>query len=393
MKSDSTIASQPITVLFLFGTRPEAIKMAPLITAFSGDPNFRVRVAVTAQHREMLDQVLTFFDIPVDYDLNVMTANQTLHRLTADLIARITDEVLARESFDFVFVQGDTTTVLASAMAAFYRKIPVLHIEAGLRSGDMHAPFPEEMNRVLTSRLATLHFCPTENARQHLLGEGIRDGLYVVGNTVIDALFSGLRKVDSEKETSFLEKFPQLDTSRKMLLVTCHRRENFGAPFEAICSALTEIASRFEDQVQIVYPVHLNPNIRERAHALLVHPNIVLIEPLDYPELIWMMDKSHLILTDSGGIQEEAPSLGKPVLVLREVTERTEGVDAGTALLVGSSKERIVAETAKLLTDAAHYDAISKAVNPYGDGHASEQIKAALWQYCYGKNTGTHPTT
>lgn len=367
-------------ILFLFGTRPEAIKMAPLIKCFSNNSLFEVRVGVTAQHREMLDQVLNFFEINVDYDLNVMTPNQTLHQLTADLIARITNEILLKESFDFVFVQGDTTTVLASAMAAFYQKIKVIHIEAGLRSNDMNSPFPEEMNRVLTSKLAAIHFCPTENSKQNLALENINENVYVVGNTVIDALILGLEKVNSSSEEQLLTKYNFIDFSKKIILVTCHRRENFGSPFLEICDALVEISSQYEDTVEIIYPVHLNPNIKEIAHLKLKQKNIKLIAPLDYPELIWMMNKSNIILTDSGGIQEEAPSLGKPVLVLREVTERMEGVEAGTAILVGSSKEKIVSETSKLLTNNIYYDRISKASNPYGDGTTSYKIKEIISQ-------------
>ena len=365
-------------VLFLFGTRPEAIKMAPLIDCFSNDPNYEVKVGVTAQHREMLDQVLSFFDIAVDYDLNIMKPNQTLHQLTADLISKITNEILLKEHFDLVFVQGDTTTVLASSLAAFYQKINIAHIEAGLRSHDMLSPFPEEMNRVLTSRLAAFHFCPTENSRQNLLAENTTENVFVVGNTVIDALFKGLKKICDTDEKGLLEKYNRIDFSKKIILVTCHRRENFGQPFEEISDALLEIAAAHADDAVIVYPVHLNPNIKEIAYQKLIAKNIELIPPLDYPELIWMMNKSNIILTDSGGIQEEAPSLGKPVLVMRTVTERTEGVDAGTAVLVGSDKFKIVAETFKLLTDETYYSEIATASNPYGDGNTSEQIKNIL---------------
>lgn len=365
-------------ILFLFGTRPEAIKMAPLIDCFSKDERFDVKVAVTAQHREMLDQVLHFFDIKVDYDLNIMTPNQTLHQLTSDLISKITNEILLKEDFDYVFVQGDTTTVLASSLAAFYQKIKIIHIEAGLRSHNMQSPFPEEMNRVLTSRLATLHFCPTNESKLNLAAENITENVFVVGNTVIDALFSGLEKVGPGVENRLLEKYSFIDFTKKIVLVTCHRRENFGAPFEEICDSLLFLADQFSDEIQIIYPVHLNPNIKEVAYRKLVRHNIKLIAPLDYPELIWMMNKSNIIITDSGGIQEEAPSLGKPVLVLREVTERTEGVEAGTAILVGSDKNKIVSQTTKLLSDHLYYNQISKASNPYGDGTTSEQIKAVL---------------
>lgn len=365
-------------ILFLFGTRPEAIKMAPLINCFSNDSRFEVKVGVTAQHREMLDQVLSFFSIKVDYDLNIMKPNQTLHQLTADLISRITNEILLKESFDYVFVQGDTTTVLASSLAAFYQKIKIIHIEAGLRSGDMYSPFPEEMNRVMTSRIASFHFCPTETSKEYLLNENIKDNVYVVGNTVIDALLMGLDKIDAAKEETILSKFDFIDFSKKLILVTCHRRENFGKPFEEICDALLTISKNYEDSVEIVYPVHLNPNIKEVASKKLIANNIKLIAPLDYPELIWMMNKSNIIVTDSGGIQEEAPSLGKPVLVLREVTERMEGVDAGTAILVGSNKEKIVLETKKLLEDQDYYSKIAMTSNPYGDGSTSEAIMSIL---------------
>lgn len=365
-------------VLFVFGTRPEAIKMAPLIANFSNDSNFDVKVAVTAQHRQMLDQVINFFDIKVDFDLNIMKHNQTLHQLTSDLITRITTDILVTDSFDYVFVQGDTTTVLAASLAAFYQKIKIVHIEAGLRSHDMHSPFPEEMNRVLTSKLASLHFCPTNVSRENLRNENINENVFVVGNTVIDALLMGLEKIKKSDESKFLDQFNTINFSKKIILVTCHRRENFGKPFEEICDALLEIAHSQSETVEIVYPVHLNPNIKEIAHQKLTASNIKLITPLDYQELIWMMDKSFLILTDSGGIQEEAPSLGKPVLVLREVTERTEGVDSGTAILVGSDKTKIVNETLKLLENQSYYSSIASSSNPYGDGTTSEQIKTIL---------------
>jgi len=365
-------------VLFLFGTRPEAIKMAPLIASFSSDKNFLVKICVTAQHREMLDQVLSFFEIKVDYDLNVMKPNQTLHELTSKLITDITENILNLEQFDFVFVQGDTTTVLAGALAAFYKKIKIIHIEAGLRSHDMHSPFPEEMNRVLTSRLASFHFCPTVISKNNLAKENIKENVYVVGNTVIDALLMGLDKINSKKEVDLFSRFDFINFSKRIILVTCHRRENFGKPFDEICDALLEIGSAYGDTIEIVFPVHLNPNIKEIAYNKLIAKNIKLTSPLDYPELIWMMNKSSIILTDSGGIQEEAPSLGKPVLVLREVTERMEGVTAGTAILVGSDKIKIISETKKLLDDFNHYSKISTASNPYGDGTTSETIKAIL---------------
>ncbi|WP_294733586.1 non-hydrolyzing UDP-N-acetylglucosamine 2-epimerase [uncultured Flavobacterium sp.] len=364
-------------ILFLFGTRPEAIKMAPLIKQFSQMEQFTVKVGITAQHREMLDQVLDFFDITPDYDLNVMLPNQTLHQLTATLITRITNDILLKESFDLVFVQGDTTTVLAASLAAFYQKIEVAHIEAGLRSHNMYSPFPEEINRALTSKLATYHFCPTEHAKNNLLAEGITKNLYVTGNTVIDALLLGIKRTD---DTTLSTTFKKIDFSKKVILVTCHRRENFGEPFNGICKALVTIADNYKDDVEIVYPVHPNPNVKAAAHNQLVRDNIKLINPLGYNELIWMMNKSSFILTDSGGIQEEAPSLGKPILVMREVTERTEGVDAGTAILVGSNPTKIVNEAKALLDDNDHYNSIATATNPYGDGTASEKVFTILKQ-------------
>jgi UDP-N-acetylglucosamine 2-epimerase (non-hydrolysing) len=365
-------------VLFLFGTRPEAIKMAPLIETFSSDENFDVKVGITAQHREMLDQVISFFNLRIDYDLDIMKPDQTLHQLTSDLISRITNDILLKEKFDYVFVQGDTTTVLASSLAAFYQKVKIVHIEAGLRSHDMLSPFPEEMNRVLTSRIASYHFCPTGISRQNLEAENIKKNVFVVGNTVIDALFQGLKRIKVSDENLLLKKYRQIDFSKKIILVTCHRRENFGLPFVDICDALLKIANSQKEIINIVYPVHLNPNVKNIAYEKLVASNISLISPLDYPELIWMMNKSSIILTDSGGIQEEAPSLGKPVLVMRTVTERMEGVTSGTAVLVGSDKKRIVDETLKLINDKNYYDAIAMASNPYGDGTAAMQIKQIM---------------
>ena len=365
-------------ILFLFGTRPEAIKMAPLVKTFCLDSNFTVKVGVTAQHREMLDQVLDFFKIKVDYDLNIMKPNQSLHELTSSLILKITEDILNKEDFDYVFVQGDTTTVLAGALASFYKKIKVIHIEAGLRSHDIYSPFPEEMNRILTSKIAHIHFCPTQTAADNLDREDLKNNVFVVGNTVIDALLLGLDEIKNSSESNLINKYSNIDFNKKIILVTCHRRENFGKPFEEICDALLEISDSFKETIQIVYPVHLNPNIMKIAHEKLTRDNIKLISPLDYPDLIWMMNHSNLILTDSGGIQEEAPSLGKPVLVLREITERMEGVEAGTAILVGSNKEKIVAETSMLLLDDSYYSKISKAVNPYGDGTTSEKIKEII---------------
>lgn len=365
-------------LLFLFGTRPEAIKMAPLIKEFSKDSKFEVRVGLTAQHRELLDQVMHFFGITAHYDLNVMKPNQTLHGLTSILIQDITEKILLKEKFDYVFVQGDTTTVLAGSLAAFYQKIPVIHIEAGLRSFDKMAPFPEEINRILTSNLAQIHFCPTESARQQLANENIRQNVYVVGNTVIDALLQGLQIIKETSEEIFKNKFKAIDFSKRIVLVTSHRRENFGKPLESICEAVNYLAKKYENEIEILFPVHPNPNVKEVVTNKLISKNIHLFSPLDYPELIWMMDKSFFIMTDSGGIQEEAPSLGKPVLVLREVTERMEGVEAGTAILVGHNKDRIIEEAQKLLNDSIYYNQIANAVNPYGDGKTAERVRKII---------------
>ncbi|EAY29756.1 non-hydrolyzing UDP-N-acetylglucosamine 2-epimerase [Microscilla marina] len=361
--------------LFIFGTRPEAIKMAPLVKQFQKNAYFDTKVCVTAQHREMLDQVLDFFDINPDYDLNLMQPNQTLFDITAKglkALEAVLDDCLP----EIVFVQGDTTTCFIGGLAAFYKKIKVAHIEAGLRSNNRYSPFPEEINRELTSKVADFHFAPTVKAVQHLALEGISSNVHLVGNTVIDALLLGLDilKQDNEIENTFTN----IDFSKRIILVTGHRRESFGKPFENIASAIKTIAESYDD-VEIVYPVHLNPNVRQVVNQVLGNvPNIKLIEPLPYPKLIWLMNQSYLVLTDSGGIQEEAPALGKPVLVMREVTERTEGIDAGTAKLVGTSKEKIVKEACKLLDEAETYNLMSNAVNPYGDGTTSQKISDIL---------------
>jgi UDP-N-acetylglucosamine 2-epimerase (non-hydrolysing) len=360
------------TILFVFGTRPEAVKFAPLILALKEDSSFSVKICITAQHREMLDQVLSFFAIQPDVDLNLMLPNQTLEQLTSKALLGLS-EVLDNIKPDLVFVQGDTTTVLACALAAYYKKAKIAHLEAGLRSGDKYSPFPEEANRILTGHLADLHFAPTPQSVLNLRKENITDGIYEVGNTVIDALQLGLNIV-SQNENHYNSAFSFLQEDAKIILVTCHRRESFGEPFEAICAALEEIATQ-NPSVQLVYPVHLNPNIKEVANKRLSHlQNIHLIAPLSYPELIWLMNRSYIVLTDSGGIQEEAPSLGKPVLVLRSVTERMEGVEAGTAKLVGTDQKTIVSETLELLNNKESYDRMSKAINPYGDGHSSKRI-------------------
>ena len=360
-------------ILLIFGTRPEAIKMAPVIKRFQQNSSFNTKICVTAQHREMLDQVLSFFDIKPDYDLNIMKPNQSLFDITANTLKEL-KPVLDDFQPDLIFVQGDTTTAFVGALAGFYKKIKIAHIEAGLRSHNKYSPFPEEMNRVLAGHLSDYHFAPTQKAKENLYKEGIKDNIYVVGNTVIDALFLGLDIIKEQGEEQYYKYFNFIDFSKKIILVTGHRRESFGKPFENICHALKELALRRD--VEIVYPVHLNPNVRKPVNKIL-HGigNIHLIEPLKYPYLIWLMNKAYLVLTDSGGIQEEAPSLGKPVLVMREVTERIEGIEAGTAKLVGTNKGKILKETTKLLDNKEEYEKMAKAVNPYGDGKASERIK------------------
>lgn len=363
--------------LFIFGTRPEAIKMAPLILELKKSPElFDVSVCVTGQHRNMLDQVLSFFQIKPDYDLNLMKPNQTLFDITADVLKEL-KPILEKVNPHLVFVQGDTTTAFSAALSSYYSKIPIVHIEAGLRSQNKYSPYPEEINRVLIGHLADYHFAPTPRAQENLFAENIRKNVFVVGNTVIDALFLGLKIIEEKGQKEFQNYFSFLDFSKKIILVTGHRRESFGKPFENICLAIKEIAK--QQEVQIVYPVHLNPNVKEPVYRILSHiPNIFLIEPLDYPYLIWLLNQSYLVLTDSGGIQEEAPSLGKPVLVMREVTERTEGIEAGTAKLVGSSKEKIVEATLDLLHNKENYQSMAKAKNPYGDGKTSLKIKEIL---------------
>jgi UDP-N-acetylglucosamine 2-epimerase (non-hydrolysing) len=362
-------------LLFIFGTRPEAIKMAPLILAAREMKAFRVTVCVTGQHREMLRQVLDFFGIRPSYDIDVMTHNQSLPGVTAGILTGL-ERVMTKAQPDVVLVQGDTTTAFTGALSAFYHKIPVAHIEAGLRSGMKHSPYPEEINRVLVSRLADYHFAPTVQARENLLSEGIDSRrVFVVGNTVIDALFLALGRVETLNNV-FSRRFAWAP-GKKMILVTGHRRESFGEPFRNICAAIREIA-RMKD-IEVVYPVHLNPHVRKPVFEILSDcPNVRLIEPVPYPELVWLMEKCHLILTDSGGIQEEAPSIGKPVLVMREVTERTEGIAAGTAKLVGTSRRKIVAETRRLLTRSAEYEKMARATNPYGDGRSAARILRIL---------------
>jgi len=363
-----------VKILAVFGTRPEAIKMAPVIRALEG--NFDVKICVTAQHRQMLDQVLELFQIIPDYDLDIMQPGQDLFDITSNVLLRM-KTVLKTEKPDFVLVHGDTTTSMATAMAAFYLQIPVGHVEAGLRTYDVNSPFPEEFNRQVSSRIVTLHFAPTEIARQNLLEEKVPDSqIYVTGNTVIDALFSLVKRARaSDFSNIILKKMTFLNQENKektrIILVTGHRRENFGLGFEGICCALRVIANE-NPNVQIIYPVHLNPNVKEPVNRILSNlSNVHLVEPMEYLSFIKLMDLSYLILTDSGGIQEEAPSLGKPVLVMRDMTERPEALEAGTVKLVGTNKNQIVKMVNRLLTDSAFYMRMSKAHNPYGDGKAS----------------------
>jgi UDP-N-acetylglucosamine 2-epimerase (non-hydrolysing) len=357
-------------IMCVVGTRPEAIKMAPVILALKQESWAQVHVLATAQHRQMLDQVLSFFEIAADSDLNVMRVNQPLAGLTARLLAGA-DEVLQRVQPDLVLVQGDTTTVMAVALAAFYRRIDIGHVEAGLRTGDVCNPFPEEANRAIAGRLARWHFAPTENSRQNLLRENLADeAITVTGNTVIDAL---LATAERDVDTGL-----DLPRDRRLILVTSHRRENFGEPIRRICSALKEIAERNRD-VHIVYPVHPNPNVKAVAHeALSGLSNVQLCDPLDYAPFVSLMRHSHLIISDSGGVQEEAPALGKPVLVLREQTERPEAVNEGVVKLIGTQYQPIVDETQRLLDDSAAYDAMARGVSPYGDGQAAKRIVDVL---------------
>lgn len=367
-------------VLTVFGTRPEAIKMAPLVHALAKDPHFEAKVCVTAQHREMLDQVLKLFSIVPEYDLNIMQPGQGLTEITCRILEGL-KPVLESFKPDVVLVHGDTTTTMAASLAAFYQRIPVGHVEAGLRTGDLSSPWPEEGNRTLTGHLATYHFAPTETSRQNLLRENIADNrIAVTGNTVIDALFLVRDRVLSDEvlRNELTQRYPFLANGKKMILVTGHRRESFGRGFEQICHALAEIAANNPD-VQIVYPVHLNPNVSEPVKRILGHvENVMLIEPQDYLPFVWLMNRAWLILTDSGGIQEEAPSLGKPVLVMRDMTERPEAVSAGTVCLVGTDSQRIVNEVTRLLQDESAYQAMSRAHNPYGDGQACHRILSAL---------------
>lgn len=371
--------------LIIFGTRPEAIKMAPLVKAFQKENQlFITKVCITAQHREMLDQVLSFFEIKPDYDLDLMKPNQNLYGLTADIILGLKD-VLEDFNPDFVFVHGDTTTTMAASIAAFYSGAGVCHVEAGLRTFNKRSPFPEEVNRSVTGSISDFHFSPTEISKNNLLNENIKkENILVTGNTVIDALQFSIKKVNSsrfiDKEIDALKSV--LIPNKKLILVTGHRRENHGQGFLNICEALNQIALKNRD-VQIIYPVHLNPNVQKPVYKILSGiDNIKLIDPLSYPAFVWLMNQSYLIITDSGGVQEEAPSLGKPVLVMRDTTERPEAVDAGTVLLVGTNSKKIIDKTNELLRDKSFYNSMSMLHNPYGDGKACGSIVKFISKIC-----------
>ncbi|WP_419769417.1 MAG: non-hydrolyzing UDP-N-acetylglucosamine 2-epimerase [Candidatus Marinarcus sp.] len=371
-------------ILIVFGTRPEAIKMAPLVKAFKkNSANFETKVCVTAQHREMLDQVLEIFEIKPDYDLNIMKAGQDLYDVTTSVLLGLKD-VLNNFKPDIVFVHGDTTTTSASSLAAFYNKIKVGHVEAGLRTGDIYSPWPEEANRQITSVLANYHFAPTTTSRDNLLKENKSpQNILVTGNTVIDALYLALDKIENNQELKHkiiqsINSEYKINDEKRMVLVTGHRRENFGEGFINICNALKTLAVNNPD-IDIVYPVHLNPNVQKPVHDILSNiNNVFLIKPLQYENFIYMMNRAYFIITDSGGVQEEAPSLGKPVLLMRDTTERPEAVTSGTVKLVGTNLEIIIAEAQKLLDDKMEYEKMSRAHNPYGDGKASERIVAFI---------------
>lgn len=368
----------PIKVMTIFGTRPEAVKMAPLVKELEGRPEIESICCITAQHRQMLDDVLRLFSIAPDYDLDIMEAGQSLYTITSKCLLGL-EEVFAREKPDLVLVHGDTSTTFSGALAAFYQKIPVGHVEAGLRTWDRYSPFPEEMNRSMVGRLAQLHFCPTRANRENLEGEGVREGLFITGNTVIDALKTTVRP-DYRFRTDLLN---HLDyEGKRIILVTCHRRENYGQPMTNIMKALRRVAEDFPE-TELVYPVHLSPVVRKAAGEYLSgHPRIHLIDPLTPDEMHNLMARSYLIMTDSGGLQEEAPALGRPVLVLRRETERPEAVAAGTVRLAGTEEEDVYHEAARLLTTTAAYEEMARAVNPYGDGNACRRIAdAILWTY------------
>ncbi len=374
-----TISSQMNKVLIIFGTRPEAIKMAPVVKALQQADGIDVKVCVTAQHRQMLDQVLELFEITPDYDLDIMQTGQDLTDVTINVLQGL-KKVFQQAKPDRILVHGDTTTTFSASLAAYYQRIPVGHVEAGLRTGDIYSPWPEEINRRLTGALADLHFAPTEKARQNLLAENVDDEQIVVtGNTVIDALLKVTDKIrnNSELKHKLEQQFSFLDSSKRLILVTGHRRENFGEGFEQICQALKVLSQ--QPDVQLIYPVHLNPNVQEPVFRLLKDAkNVHLVEPLDYLPFVYLMQQSYLVLTDSGGIQEEAPSLGKPVLVMRDTTERPEAVEAGTVKLVGKNISMITKAAEKLLGDPDEYKSMAFSHNPYGNGCASNKIVQTL---------------
>ena len=362
-------------VMIVFGTRPEAIKMAPVVKACKARPELEIKVCVTAQHRQMLDQVMEIFGLKADFDLNVMAPNQTLADVTCKVLKGM-EGVFVKWTPDMVLVQGDTTTVMAAALAAFYHKIAIGHVEAGLRTGNLYSPWPEEANRLLAGCLANQHYAPTPRSRENLLKEN-KDPktVFVTGNTVIDALHEAVKIMDGDSvlKARLAAQFPFLDPAKRLVLVTGHRRENFGEGFIHICNAIKRVASR--PDVQVVYPMHMNPNVRKPVNEILGGlANVNLIEPLDYLSFLYMMRQSYLIMTDSGGVQEEAPSLGKPVIVMRDTTERPEAVDAGTVILAGTETESMASAAERLLDDAAFYDKMARAVNPYGDGLAARRI-------------------
>lgn len=368
-------------VLFIFGTRPEGIKMAPIIKAMQKrGSEFEAIVCSTGQHREMLDQVLEFFSIEPDYELNIMQPGQTLFHVTSSVLEKL-EPILDEVKPDVIVVQGDTTTAFVGALAAYYKQIPVAHVEAGLRSGDIYSPFPEEVNRLLISRIAAYNFAPTGLSAHALKSESVpENSIYETGNTVTDAILEA-REIVLKNDEHFENHFEGVDFSKRIVLTTAHRRESFGEGLESICNAIKTLALAHKD-IEFVFPVHLNPNVQEVARSVLADvSNVHLFAPFDYPEMVWIMDKAHIVLTDSGGVQEEAPTLGKPVLVMREVTERTEGIDAGTALLVGTNKQLIIDKTNALLNNTdGLYDQMAHAVNPYGDGHCAERIVDILAQ-------------
>jgi UDP-N-acetylglucosamine 2-epimerase (non-hydrolysing) len=372
------MAENRVKVLAVFGTRPEAIKMAPVVRALAEAPEVEIAVCVTAQHRQMLDQVLELFGIVPEFDLDLMKDGQDLYDITSGVLKAL-KEVLRSYRPDLVLVHGDTTTTLAASLAAYYEQIPVGHVEAGLRTGNIYSPWPEEINRKVAGAITTLHFAPTQLSRENLVAEGVpSERIIVTGNTVIDALLGVVENLKGAPETyaALQERFA-LDSGKRLILVTGHRRESFGGGFERICSALARLAQR--EDVEIVYPVHLNPNVKGPVEARLGSlANVHLIAPQDYLPFVYLMDRADVILTDSGGVQEEAPSLGKPVLVMRDTTERPEAVEAGTVRLVGTDEDLVVAETVRLLDDPAAYEAMSRAHNPYGDGRAAGRILDAI---------------